>query len=149
MSLYEKISADIKEAMKGRDVQTLEVLRLLMASLKNKAIDLKEDLEDADVITVVRSDVKKIEDALETFVTGEREDLAEKARNELQILKKYLPPEMSEEDLEKAVKKVIDEMEIGDMSGMGQAMGRLMAELKDQVDGKRVKAMLARLLSEK
>ena len=147
MNLYEKITDDIKTAMKGKDAETLSVLRLLSASLKNKAIDLKKELEDADVIAVVRSDVKKIEDALETFVKGEREDLAEKARSEIKVLKKYLPPEMSEEDLEKAVKKVIDEMGVGDMSDMGKAMGKLMGELKDQVDGKRVKAMLVRLLS--
>jgi len=147
MNLYEKITDDIKVAMKGRDSETLSILRMLSSSLKNKAIDLKKELEDADVIGVVRSDVKKIEDSLVTFVEGEREDLAEKARSEIKILRKYLPPEMSEEDLEKAVAKVIKEMEIGDMSGIGQVMGKLMGELKDQVDGKRVKAMLARLLS--
>ena len=148
MNLYEKISDDIKVAMKGRDAETLSVLRMLMASLKNKLIDLKEELEDADVVAVIKSDVKKIEDSLESFVKGEREDLADKARSEMKVLKKYLPPEMSEEDLEKAVKKVIDELEVGDMSGMGKAMGKVMEELKGQVDGKRVKAMLARLLSE-
>ena len=148
MNLYEKISDDIKVAMKGRDAETLSVLRMLMASLKNKGIDLKEELEDADVVAVIKSDVKKIEDSLESFVKGEREDLADKARSEMKVLKKYLPPEMSEEDLEKAVKKVIDELEVGDMSGMGKAMGKVMEELKGQVDGKRVKAMLARLLSE-
>ncbi|MBT3231113.1 GatB/YqeY domain-containing protein [Candidatus Uhrbacteria bacterium] len=148
MNLYEKISDDIKVAMKGRDAETLSVLRMLMASLKNKVIDLKEELEDADVVAVIKSDVKKIEDSLESFVKGEREDLADKARSEMKVLKKYLPPEMSEEDLEKAVKKVIDELEVGDMSGMGKAMGKVMEELKGQVDGKRVKAMLARLLSE-
>ena len=148
MNLYDKISGDIKEAMRGKDVETLSVLRLLMSSLKNKAIETREELEDADVIAVIKSDVKKIEDALESFVKGEREDLADKARSELKVLAKYLPPEMSEEDLEKAVKKVIDEMEVGDMSGMGKAMGKAMEELQGQVDGKRVKAMLARLLTE-
>ncbi len=148
MNLYDKITSDMKEAMKGKDAETLSVLRLLIASLKNKMIDMKEELEDADVVSVVRSDLKKIEDSLEMFIKGEREDLADKARSEIEVLKKYLPPEMSEEDLEKAAKKVIKELEIGDMSGMGKAMGKLMEELKDQADGKRVKAMLARLLGE-
>jgi len=94
MNLYEKISDDIKVAMKGRDAETLSVLRMLMASLKNKVIDLKEELEDADVVAVIKSDVKKIEDSLESFVKGEREDLADKARSEMKVLKKYLPPEM-------------------------------------------------------
>lgn len=136
----------MKEAMKGKKVQTLSTLRMLLASLKNKAIDARRDLEDADVVAVVRSDMKKIEDALETFISGERQDLADKAREELEILKGYLPPEMTDEDLEKAVRKVIDELAIGDVSGMGKAMGKVMQELKGQVDGNRVRAMLAKLL---
>ena len=137
----------MKAAMKAKEAETLSVLRLLLASLKNKALEMKEELQDADVISVVKKDVKKLEDALETFVQGGREDLAEKARSEIGVLKAYLPPEMSDEDLEAAVQKVIDELEVGDMSGMGKAMGAVMKELKDQVDGKRVKEMLQRLLS--
>lgn len=149
MNLYEKITADMKTAMKGKDVETLSVLRMLLASLKNKMIDTRKELEDADVVSTIRSDIKKIEDALESFIAGEREDLANKARAELVVLKKYLPPEMSDEDLEKAVKKVVDELEDGSASDIGKAMGRVMQELKGQVDGTRVKAMLARMLSEK
>jgi len=149
MKLYEKITADMKAAMKGRDVQTLSILRMLLASLKNKMIETRKELEDAEVVATVRSDIKKIEDALESFVAGEREDLADKARSELVILKTYLPPEMSEEDLEKAIKKVIDQLEDGSASDIGKAMGKVMQELKGQVDGARVKAMLARILGEK
>lgn len=146
MTLYQKIQDDMKTAMKEKNVETLSVLRLLWASLKNKAIDLKKELEDAEVISIIKSDARKIEDALESFVAGERTDLADKAKNELVILKKYLPEEMSDEDLEKVVKKVLDELGQGNISGMGQAMGAVMEELRDQVDGKRVKAMIERLL---
>lgn len=146
MSLYEEIQSDLKEAMKAKDVQTLSVLRLLMASLKNQMIDLKRDLEDADVVAVVRSDVKKMSDALGEYVKGEREDLAQAAREEIEVLKKYLPPEMSDEDLEAAVQKVIDEFEDGDAGGMGKAIGAVMKELKGQVDGNRVRAIVERLL---
>lgn len=146
MNLYEKITQDMREAMKGKDVQTLSTLRMLLASLKNKAIEARRELEDADVVAVVRSDMKKLEDGLESFVAGERQDLADKARAELEILKGYLPPEMSDEDLEKAIKNVIDELEDGSASDMGKAMGKVMQELKGQVDGNRVRAMLATLL---
>ena len=149
MSLYESIQTDLKEAMKAKDMQTLNVLRLLVASLKNQMIDLQRDLEDADVVAVVRSDVKKMQDALGEFVKGEREDLAESARGEIEVLKKYLPPEMSEEDLEAAVRKVIDELEEGDARGMGKAMGAVMKELKGQVDGNRVREMVARMIAPK
>ncbi|PIX62526.1 hypothetical protein CO057_02970 [Candidatus Uhrbacteria bacterium CG_4_9_14_0_2_um_filter_41_50] len=146
MTLYQKIQDDMKTAMKEKNVETLSVLRLLWASLKNKAIDLKKELEDAEVISIIKSDAKKIEDALESFVAGERADLADKAKSELVILKKYLPAEMSDEDLESAVRKVLDELGQGNISGMGQAMGAVMEELRDQVDGKRVKVMIERLL---
>ncbi|MBU4315143.1 GatB/YqeY domain-containing protein [Patescibacteria group bacterium] len=149
MSLHEKITADMKTAMKGKQVETLSVLRMLLASLKNKAIDLRRELEDAEVTSVIRSDIKKIEDALESFVAGEREDLADKARNELKVLKSYLPPEMSDEDLELAIKKVIDELEEGDALDIGKAMGKAMQVLKGQADGARVKAMLARMILKK
>ena len=149
MNLHEKITADMKAAMKGREVETLSILRMILASLKNKAIDLRHELEDADVIAVIKSDIKKIEDALESFVAGEREDLANKARNELKVLKSYLPPEMSDDDLEVAIKKVIDELEEGDASDIGKAMGKAMQVLKGQADGARVKAMLARMLLKK
>ena len=146
MTLYQKIQDDMKTAMKEKNVETLSVLRLLWASLKNKAIDLKKELEDAEVISIIKSDAKKIEDALESFVAGERADLADKAKSELVILKKYLPAEMSDEDLESAVRKVLDELGQGNISGMGQAMGAVMEELRDQADGKRVKVMIERLL---
>ncbi len=132
--------------MKAKDVQTLSVLRLLMASLKNQMIEFKRDLEDADVVAVVRSDVKKLSDALGEYVKGERGDLAEAARGEIEVLKKYLPPEMSDEDLEAAVQKVIDELEEGDAAGMGKAMGAVMKELKGHVDGNRVREVVARLI---
>jgi len=148
MSLYEQIQTDLKGAMKSKDMQTLNVLRLLVSSLKNQAIEFKRDLEDADVVAVVRSDVKKLQDAIGDFVKGEREDLASAAREEIEILKTYLPPEMSDEDLEAAVKKVVDELEVGDVSGMGKAMGAVMKELKGAVDGNRVRAMVERLLKQ-
>lgn len=146
MSLYDQLQSDLKDAMRAKDMQTLNVLRLLLSSVKNQMIELKRDLEDADVIAVIRSDVKKMQDALGDFTKGGREDLAEAARGEVEILKKYLPPEISDEDLEAAVQKVIDELEVGDVSGMGKAMGVVMKELKGNVDGNRVRAMVERLL---
>ncbi|MBT4856966.1 GatB/YqeY domain-containing protein [Candidatus Uhrbacteria bacterium] len=149
MSLFKDIQADLVVAMKAKDTQTLSILRMLMASLKNQVIEFKRELEDADVISVVRSDVKKMNDALGEFVKGEREDLAAAARVEIEVLKKYLPPEMSDEDLEAAVQKVVDEMEDGDAGGMGKAMGAVMKELKGNVDGNRVREIVARLIAPK
>jgi uncharacterized protein len=146
MNLSEQIKDDIKVAMKGRDMQTLTILRGLSSSMKNKSIDLKKELEDAEVIAVVKSDVKKLKDALETFVSAAREDLVKKTKEEIEVLKKYLPAEMSDEDLEAKVKEVLEKEDITDAADIGKAMGAAMAELKGQADGGRVKEMVGKLL---
>jgi len=146
MNLYEQMQADLKEAMKGKDMQTLDILRVVLASLKNKAIELKKELEDAEVIEVVRSDVKKLQDALEDFSKAAREDLVEKTKGEIEVLKKYLPPEMSDEELQSKVKAKVEALGATDMKDLGQAMGELMKDLKGVVDGSRVKKMLEDIL---
>lgn len=149
MNLYTKIQDDIKDAMRGKDLQTLDTLRLLFSSLKNKAIDLKRELEDAEVIVVVRSDMKKLQDAMIDYKAGAREDLIIKSKEEIEILKKYLPPEMSDEDLEEIVSKKITEMGTPDIKMMGKVMGAIMADVKDRVDGTRVREMVSKILSPK
>lgn len=146
MNLSEQIKEDIKVAMKGKDMRTLEVLRMLSASIKNKAIDLKKELEDADVVAVIKSDVKKLDDALQQFVSAAREDLVEKTKEEIDILKKYLPEEMPDEQVEEKVRAVLEQEGITDMSDMGRAMGAAMAELKGEVDGGRVKNAVEKIL---
>ncbi len=144
--LYKQIQDDLKTAMKEKDLQTVEVLRLLWSSLKNKAIEMKRELEDAEVIAVIKSDAKKIEDSMRSFIDGKREDLAEKARNELIILKQYLPPEMSDEELKQKINDILTPELTKDF---GRAMGKVMSELKGLVDGGRVRKMLEAILSEK
>lgn len=146
MNLSQQIKEDIKTAMKGKDTQTLDVLRMLAASMKNKAIDLKKELEDAEVLQVIKSDVKKLEDALEEFVKAAREDLAQKLREEIAILRRYLPAEMPDEELLKRVTEVLKKEGVKDVSQMGAAMGAAMAELKGLADGKRVKAAVEKIL---
>lgn len=146
MTLYEQIKEDIKVAMKGKDMRTLDVLRLLASSLKNKGIEMKKELEDADVVSVVRSDMKKLQDALGEFEKAAREDLVEKTREEMEVLKKYLPPEMTDEDLRAKVSAKLEEIGAVDMKDFGRAMGELMNDLKGAVDGSRVKQMIEEVL---
>ncbi|MDP2631879.1 MAG: GatB/YqeY domain-containing protein [Candidatus Uhrbacteria bacterium] len=147
MTLYEQIMEDIKTAMKGRDAETLSILRLLSASLKNKTIELKKELEDAEVLAVVKSDVKKLQDALVDFTKAAREDLIEKSNKEIAILKKYLPPEMDAVELEKIVKSKLEELGVTDISEVGKAMGAIMADVKGAVDGFRVKETIEKILN--
>jgi len=132
--------------MKAKDMQTLDALRMLYASLKNKAIEMRHELEDADTLAVIKSDLKKIEDSLESFVAGGREDLAQKARNEISLLRAYLPEQMNDAQLEAAVKKVIDNLEEGSVGNIGKAIGAVMADVKGLADGKRVREMIEKII---
>lgn len=146
MTLLDSIRNDMKEAMKAKDMETLDTVRMLLASVKNKAIDLGHELEDADVVAVIKSDVKKLKDGLESFMAAAREDLAERARVEINVLEKYLPAQMSDAELEVRVRAILAEIGVTDASDMGKAMGQLMGRLKDAADGSRVKAMAEKIL---
>lgn len=146
MSLSQKIQDDVKQAMRDRDPKTLGILRMVASSIKNKAIDLKKELEDADALAVVKSDLKKLQDALVDFTKAAREDLVEQTKFEIEILKKYLPPEMSEEELEAKIRARLAELGIADASGIGKAVGAVMADLKGLADGSRVKALIEKIL---
>lgn len=146
MTLYEQIKEDIKVAMRGKNMQTLDILRMVASSIKNKAIDLKREIEDEDVLAVIKSDVKKLEDALSDFSKAAREDLAEKAREEIEILKKYLPAEMSDDVLEVEVKAILEKHSLNDEGQMGQAMGIVMKELQGKANGNRVRKVVEQVL---
>lgn len=149
MSLYQQIQEDVKTAMKAKDLQTLDVLRLLSASIKNKMIEIKKDLDDAEVVAIIRSDVKKLTEASKEFAAGAREDLVEKTNTEIGILKTYLPQEMSQEELDAKVEAILGEKLADDVKDVGKAMGVVMADLKGLVDGNRVREAVSKILGNK
>ena len=146
MPLPEQIMNDVKVAMKAKEAQTLSTLRLLQSSLKNKKIELGKELEEGDVISVVKKEVKALEDSIVSFVQGAREDLAQKARAEVETLKNYLPEEMSDERLETIVKEALAEIGAVTKAEMGKVMGAVMGKVAGAADGKRVKAIVEKLL---
>ncbi len=132
--------------MKKRDMQTLDALRTVFSSIKNKTIELRRELEDAEVIAVIKSDVKKLSDALADYVKGARQDLIDKTNREIMILKTYLPPEMTDEELRELVRRKITEIDEADLKKIGQIIGAVMADVKGKVDGSRVKKMVEEVL---
>lgn len=147
MSLSEIITTDMKEAMKAKDNATLSTLRLLRSAIKNQEIDLQHELTDEEVLAVVKSQTKQLKDSIEAFVSGNREDLAEPTRAEVEILKKYLPAEMSDEELQGIVKKTIEELGATSKEDMGKVMGLAMKAVAGKADGNRVKQMVEKSLS--
>ena len=137
MSLLNTINEDLKTAMKAKAEMDLAVLRMLISSIKNKKIELKkqEDLNDDEVVAVIKSEVKKRKDSIESYKAGNRDDLAQNEEAEIEVLKKYLPEEMSEDAVQEVVKEVISSMGEVTMQDFGKVMGASMAKLKNQADG--------------
>lgn len=146
MVLRDRLQEDLKTAMRGGDTLVRDTLRMAIAACKNRRIELGEDLGDAEVQHVLQKEVKKREDAAEQFDAGGRPDLAEKERAEAQVLGRYLPQKLSEEETRALVQGLIAELGISQKKDVGVLMKRVMAEHKATVDGKLVQRVAGELL---
>lgn len=146
MPLRDQIQSDVIQAMKAKDAETLSILRMVSAAIKNAEIDGKKTLHDEETIAVVARQVKQLEDARKDFALGKREDLLAKTDAELMILKKYLPAQLSDDALLAIVQETIAGMGIPDPSAMGKIMGAVMGKVKGQADGNQVKEAVGRVL---
>ncbi|MBI4437934.1 GatB/YqeY domain-containing protein [Candidatus Uhrbacteria bacterium] len=146
MSLLEAMTEDMKASMKAKDSATLSTLRLLLSACKNKKIELLHELSDAEVQDVVKTQVKQLKDSIVSFDAGGRADMAQSARAEIAVLEKYLPVQMSEEDLRALVQKTIAETGAASQADMGRVMGATLKAAQGQADGARVKGIVMQLL---
>ena len=149
MGLKETIISDFKQAFKDKDLTKKSVLSMLQSEIKNREIDLKvreEGLGDEEVIALIKKALKQRKDAANQFKEGGREELAEQELSEATILEKYLPEQMSDEQIEQEVKKIIEELGVTDKSEMGKAMGVVMGKLNGKADGGKVKETVERML---
>jgi len=146
MTLFERIDADLKEAMKSKKELELSVLRLMRTQLKNKQIELMRPLTEEEAQAAIRSMVKQGKDALVDFTTAARQDLMDRQTKELVILEAYLPAAMSDEELEKICKEAMAQLGAVAPSDMGKAMGAAMKVVAGRADGNRVRTVVQRLL---
>ena len=149
MKLLETINEDLKQAMRQKQELELSALRMLLSALKNKAISMGVGtvLSDEEVVAVISSEVKKRKDSIELYEKGGRQDLADHEKQEIEILQKYMPEQLGEEQIESAVREVVAGMgEVG-MSDFGKVMGQSMARLKGQANGDQVGAIVKKVLS--
>ena len=143
MPLRDKISADLTSAMKSKDAERLSVLRMMKAAVRNKEIDLRQELEDAQVMQVLVSLIKQHKDSVEQFTKGGRLDLADKESAEIKIIEQYLPAAVSDEEIEKAVDEVVRETGAASVKDMGKVMKGCMARFSGRpVDGNKVSALV-------
>ncbi len=140
--LIEKIEMDLKNALKSKDQLRVSTLRLLKSAIGYLAIEKKDDLKDDDVISVIKKQVKQRKDSIEGFKKGNREDLAQKEHSELEILKVYLPEEITPEALSAIIDEAINETGASRPKDMGMVMKAVMAKTKGSADGKAVSSIV-------
>jgi hypothetical protein len=146
--IEEKILSDYKEAMKSRDTLKTSVLSCLRAEFMNAAIAKKKNkLDDNDIIVVIRKQMKQRDDSIEAFTKGNRPEMAEKERKELEILKTYLPVQMGPEEVKKVVEEVIAAVGAVDIKDMGKVMKEVNIRVAGKADGKLVSDLVRQKLS--
>ncbi|MFH0814605.1 MAG: GatB/YqeY domain-containing protein [Candidatus Falkowbacteria bacterium] len=139
MSLIQQIDIDLKAAMIAKDEMKLGVLRMLKTSLKNKAVEMikpLEQLSDEEVVAVFKTESKKRKESIEIFEQNNRADLADKEKAELTIIEKYLPRQISAEELKAKIVETIAKMPEKDRKNFGAIMKTVMLKYPGQIDGK-------------
>ena len=134
--MINRISADIKDALFKKDKKRLNVLRYIKSALKNKEIELKKELSEEESMSVLQSQVKSRQQALELYIRGERPELAEIEKYEIEIIKSYLPEPLTEAEMETEVEKILSELNAESMKDMGKVMKALSQKLGKRANGK-------------
>ncbi|APS27274.1 GatB/YqeY domain-containing protein [Weissella cibaria] len=146
MSLLEQLTSDMKEAMKAKDKVTLGVVRMVKASVSNEQIKLGHDLTADEELAVLSREMKQRVEEMESYKDADRADLAEEIQGQIDVLKRYMPAQMSEEEVVAIVKETIAEVGASSKADLGKVMGALMPKVKGKADGKLVNTTVQSLL---
>jgi hypothetical protein len=144
--LEARIKQDMTDAMKAGDKDKVSCLRVLLAAVKNREKNLRKELDDQEVVAVIRAEIKQVTESYEQFKAGHRDELAAKELASLTVLKSYLPAEMSEEELVAIIDAVI--AEIGaTKKDLGKVMKQVMTKVAGRADGKRINVLVGSKLN--
>ncbi len=146
-ALKQKLTADMKQAMKSGDKLKLSVLRMALAAIQNMEIAQQTTLEDTDVLGIIAKEARRRNESIESFKQGNRQDLVAQEEAELAVLNEYLPEQMAREEIVAAARKVIEEVGAQGLSDKGKVMPRIIAQLKGKADGREINAVVTELLS--
>lgn len=148
--LREELQKALKESMLNKDTDTVSAVRLIIAGMKEKDVDARgkglKEASDADLMSMMQSMIKQRNDSIKMYVDGKREDLAAKERKEISIIERFLPKQMSDAEIETAIRGVIAETGAASMKDMGKVMGALKAKYAGQLDFGRASGMIKNLL---
>jgi len=145
--LSSRIENEIKTALKAGDKIRVSALRMLKADIMNEAIARKKpDLNESEIMAVIGRQIKRHLDSIEQFEKGKRSDLAEKEKQELEVLKSYMPEQLKDDEIEKIIKLAISETGASGAKDMGRVMKAVTEKTKMRADGKKVSDMVKKLL---
>ena len=147
MSLKQRLTDDMKAAMKSGDKASLAVIRLINAAIKQKEVDERIELDDAAVIAVLDKMVKQRRDSVTQYEAASREDLAQVERDEIVVIERYIPAKMGEAEILAAIESAITETGATGPADMGKLMGPLKAKLAGQADMGQVSALVKKRLA--
>lgn len=146
MSLLSRLNDDMKTAMKAKDKESLQVIRMIKSSIQNEQIKEGNDLTEDEELTVLSREMKQRRDSLHEFEEAGRDDLAEKVKSEIVIVEKYMPEQLSEDDIRQLVQEAITQTGASSVKEFGKVMGAIMPKVKGKADGNQVNAIVKELL---
>jgi hypothetical protein len=147
MTLQERLTADLKQALKAGDTTRRSAIRLVIAGVKNAQIAKGAPLDDAGIVDVIAREVKQRRESIAEFSKGNRHDLVAKEEAELAILFEYLPKQMSREEIVEAARQVMEQVGARGPGDKGKVMSQLMPQLKGRADGREVNDVVSELLA--
>ena len=132
--MRERILEDLKSAMKDQDKELLSVIRMVKGAIQMEELDKKHELSDDEVITVISKQIKTRKESIEEFKKGNRQDLIEQTESEIDILNKYMPEQLSEEEVNKIIDDIFVELKPTSIRDMGKIMGAASSKLNGRAD---------------
>lgn len=145
--MREQILNDLKTAMKNQDKDALKVIRMVKGSMQLEEIKLKRELNDDEVISIIAKEIKTRKESINEFVKGNREDLVTETSKEIEILEKYLPEQLSSEELNNIINEIFDKIKPTGMQDMGKIMGSITPLVKGKADMGTVSSIIREKLS--
>lgn len=147
-SLKEKLTEDLKQAIRSGDTSKRSTIRLLLSAIHNAEIAKKAELDNGDILGIIAKEIRQRRESIEAFKSGNRQDLADTEEAEIAALEIYLPPQMSREEISEAARRVIEEAGARCPDDKGKVMPKLIGELKGKADGREINAVVTELLSQ-
>lgn len=142
----DKLTSDMKEALKSQDKIRLQTIRMVLASIKNAEIDKQRTLNEEEIVNVIQREIKMRKEALEQFARGGREDLVQQTEAEIKVLEGYLPQQLSDEELTSLIRETMDEVGAKSSKDMGKVMAALMPKIRGKADGRKANEIAKQLL---